>query len=347
MRIVGLTILGIQCILSIGMAWLINSIGVFSIDFPIVVVTVSVLFSIIFGYIQFKTMKPGIIITMILSLIISVGFVGGITYAANAKSAIEEIAKSNKEISIEGNSELDLRTDIFTVLISGIGENQDVEGQISSDVNILAVVDPVNKDILLVETPREYYIAIPVKEGNGMDKISNSMIYGIDSTMAGIEKLYEVDIDFYVATDMVALKEVVDAIGGVSINPETTFNGQEALDYSYNTNVVGIPQEILVSAIIEKLKSPFGLVYGGEVMNIIEEHGSTNLSEEQIYQLIEYRPAEENYWQIRTKTASGLWKEEQCYSVPGKELLVLDPYAPDIVGIKSQINDILNSTEVK
>lgn len=49
----------------------------------------------------------------------------------------------------------------FTVYISGIDVYGDVSETSRSDVNIIAVVNPQTHQILLVTTPRDYYVPIP------------------------------------------------------------------------------------------------------------------------------------------------------------------------------------------
>ena len=89
----------------------------------------------------------------------------------------------------------------FTVYISGLdvyGDERDEEGRDSerSDVNIIAVVNPTTHQILLVTTPRDYFVPIPGVSGGMNDKLTHAGTYGIDASMATLGGLYETDIKY-------------------------------------------------------------------------------------------------------------------------------------------------------
>ena len=66
-----------------------------------------------------------------------------------------------------------------------------------SDVNLIAVVNPKTYQILLVTTPRDYYVPIPGVSGGQKDKLTHAGIYGIDASMRTLGELYETDINYY------------------------------------------------------------------------------------------------------------------------------------------------------
>ena len=84
----------------------------------------------------------------------------------------------------------------FTVYISGIDVYGDVSETSRSDVNIIAVVNPQTHQILLVTTPRDYYVPIPGVSGGQRDKLTHAGIYGIDASMKTLGELYETDINY-------------------------------------------------------------------------------------------------------------------------------------------------------
>ena len=59
----------------------------------------------------------------------------------------------------------------FTIYISGIDTYGEVSETSRSDVNLIAVVNPKTYQILLVTTPRDYYVPIPGVSGGQKDKI--------------------------------------------------------------------------------------------------------------------------------------------------------------------------------
>ena len=97
----------------------------------------------------------------------------------------------------------------FIMYLSGI----DVYGELSqtsrSDVNIIAVINPETEQILLVNTPRDYFI--PLSISNGVrDKLTHAGLYGVDVSIETLEMLYDIDIDYYMRVNFSGLKKIVD-----------------------------------------------------------------------------------------------------------------------------------------
>ena len=90
------------------------------------------------------------------------------SYQSTMEKAVEDFKSGTKviyECEIEETQDLSLdvpvQTEPFTVYISGIDIYGNVEDMSRSDVNIIATVNPKTHQILLVTTPRDYYVEIP------------------------------------------------------------------------------------------------------------------------------------------------------------------------------------------
>ena len=84
----------------------------------------------------------------------------------NAIQKVEDAKKQEKVFSSDSEIEP------FVVYISGSDTRSKVLKSSRSDVNILAVINPRTKQILLVNTPRDYYIGNPA--GNdALDKLTH------------------------------------------------------------------------------------------------------------------------------------------------------------------------------
>ena len=169
-------------------------------------------------------------------------------YAQNTKVIYTHSIKSQ----IENQSvDVEVQDEAFSVYISGIDVFGAIETNSRSDVNIIAVVNPKTHQILLVTTPRDYYVEIPGISGGQKDKLTHAGIYGVDASMATLEELYDTELEFYARVNFTSLIEIVDALGGVDVESEyafTTssdsgmvinvnqgtnhFNGEEALAFS-------------------------------------------------------------------------------------------------------------------
>ena len=83
------------------------------------------------------------------------------------------------------------------------------------------VVNPQTKQILLINTPRDYYIPNPRSSAGTEDKLTHLGIYGVDCSITGLENLYDCDINYYVQINFTGMEKLVDDIGGVTIdNPQ-------------------------------------------------------------------------------------------------------------------------------
>ena len=114
---------------------------------------------------------------------------------------------------------------------SGIdARSSDINIQSLSDVNILAVIHPRTHQILLINTPRDYYV--PLARNGQRDKLTHAGMYGIDESAAVLGNLYGVKADYYARVNFAGLKKIVDALDGVDVNSEHEFTtvGMEVPD---------------------------------------------------------------------------------------------------------------------
>ena len=80
------------------------------------------------------------------------------------------------------NAPVDVTKDPFVVYCSGIdARSSNINITSRSDVNILAVVNPTTRQILLVNTPRDYYL--PLAHNGQLDKLTHAGIYGTGESM--------------------------------------------------------------------------------------------------------------------------------------------------------------------
>lgn len=129
----------------------------------------------------------------------------------------------------------------FAVYISGIDTYGEISTVSRSDVNMLAVVNPANNSILLVNTPRDYYVQLHGTAGT-KDKLTHAGVYGIDMSRKTLEDLYGIEIPYYVRVNFSSLVTIVDTVGGVEVYSDRDFksfrvganqlSGTQALEFS-------------------------------------------------------------------------------------------------------------------
>ena len=124
--------------------------------------------------------------------------------------------------------EVNVKKDSFTVYLSGTDSNGRVANSARSDVNILAVVNPKKGKILLVATPRDYYVTLASK--GAKDKLTHAGIYGINESAKTLGNLYNVDINFYARINFTSFVKLIDTLGGINVDVEKP-------DYRYNLDI--------------------------------------------------------------------------------------------------------------
>lgn len=87
--------------------------------------------------------------------------------------------------------------DVINVYISGIDSRGGINEVSRSDVNIIMSVNKKTHNILMINTPRDYYV--PLSISNGVrDKLTHAGVYGIECSRNTLEMLYGIQIDYYV-----------------------------------------------------------------------------------------------------------------------------------------------------
>jgi LCP family protein required for cell wall assembly len=122
-------------------------------------------------------------------------------------------------------------------------------GDQNADVIIIARVDLIEQKVAAVSIPRDLLVNIP---GIGQDKINSAYNHGVksdsDSRVAGaalmrdtVESVFGVYIDGYILVDFNGFTEVIDAMGGVTVNVPTEIVDEEYPTEDFGTEVVRFP----------------------------------------------------------------------------------------------------------
>lgn len=267
-------------------------------------------------------------------------------------------------------SDVDVTDSTFSVFISGIDVYGPIETNSRSDVNIIATVNTKSRQILLVTTPRDYYVEIPGISGGMRDKLTHAGIYGVDASIATLSQLYDMDIDFYARVNFTSLIEIVDVLGGVEVyseyafqtSPDTnygmgtslnvqegynTFNGKEALMFSRERHNIpggdnqrGKNQQAVITAIIKKMISPSMLVNANSLINSVSGNVETNMSQDQIQELVKMQLSEGGSWNIYSVAAEGTGSMEVCYSGGSTPLSVIWPDEASVSNIAQLVDQV-------
>ncbi len=227
-------------------------------------------------------------------------------------SAVWEITSSGNDSvwdRISNALPIQKEKDRIDILILGIRGVNDPNGGLLADSIMLMSYKPSTEQIALISIPRDLYVEIP--EYNGKEKINFAYAWGVKKEKDGLamsQKVVEnatgVEIDYALRVDFTAFSEIVDILGGVSINLKKDFiedkqwdppfileagehllNGEQALYYvrsRFSTSDFDRnrrQQEILLS--IKNKALSLGVLANPkkvlEILNSLKSHIRTNM----------------------------------------------------------------------
>ncbi len=229
-----------------------------------------------------------------------------------------ELSASDKKVNEEP----------FIIYISGNDEEGKIKTNGRSDVNVLCVANPVTRQILLITTPRDAYVYMENNElgSKGMDKLTHAGNWGIDYSIATLNRLYDCNIDYSVKVNFTGCVAVVDALGGVTINSDVDFeNGWEAAPETYHFVVGdnecdgdqtlafcrerkafadgdyqrGRNQLAALTGVINKLTSPAILTKYNSILDSVGEMILTSMPTSDITALVKGQLADTRGWNVQ------------------------------------------------
>ena len=235
----------------------------------------------------------------------------------------------------------------FIVYISGSDTRSKKFKTSRSDVNILAVVNPVTKQVLLINTPRDFYVSNPAGKGK-RDKLTNCGLYGVDCSMGALGSLYDLEVDYYCQINFTGFKTLVDAVGGITVYSDQSFymirnmyivkgennlNGEEALAFARERHHVkggdrgrGKNQMKVIEALIKKLTEGTTVISKySSILESLQGMFRTNVTTEEISTLVKMQLSDMATWNINSFSATGEGGSNKTYSSPGHNTYVMYP----------------------
>lgn len=252
----------------------------------------------------------------------------------------------------------------FVVYLSGSDTRNPTLKRSRSDVNIIIVVNPETKQILMVNTPRDYFVANPA--GNGvLDKLTHCGIYGIDCSVTALSDLYDVDIDYYAQINFYGFQTLIDSIGGITVYNDVAFtslsgayyfpvgpiemDGSQALTFARQRhglpggdNARGKNQMKVISAVIEKMTSGTTIISNySEILSSLGGMFQTDFSMDQISQLVKMQLTDMASWNIQSFAVTGSGSSKITYSIPGQYVYVMIPHEKTVAHASNLIDRVI------
>ena len=287
-----------------------------------------------------------------------------------------ELETSQIESEVEPIVDTDVTTKPFNVYISGIDVYGKIDQTSRSDVNIIATINPVTKKVLLTSTPRDYYVPLYTKGGKSYsggipDKLTHAGIYGVDCSLNTLEKLYDIDIDYYVRVNFTSLKKIVDLLGGVEVYSDYDFisdwgphgagthykfkkgynkvNGKKALAFCRERHHFangdyqrGRDHQHMIEAILNKVMSPSVLPNFSKLLKESKTMFQTSMSKDKIVSLCNMQLNDMAKWKISYANAEGSGAKKTTFSIRYTALYVCEPNYESVKKITKRINKVMN-----
>ncbi|SNT24143.1 transcriptional attenuator, LytR family [Anaerovirgula multivorans] len=196
-------------------------------------------------------------ITSILCILLLIGVIGFEKYdnMKNPHQAFEKDLKQEEEVDSTEESTASGKN-VINLLLLGVDSTEVREARemgYRSDSIMVVSMNLDTKKVKLISIPRDSYTEVPGNDNK--DKINHAMAFGGGPRKNGnqyaveaVEGLLGINIHYYVTMDLDAVKDIVDTIGGVTVDVERSMgsgerrlqkgeqnlNGQQALIYLSN-----------------------------------------------------------------------------------------------------------------
>lgn len=242
-------------------------------------------------------------------------YLGYLYYKANqmVDKSYEEDGRGDKSALRE--KDVNPLEDNVSVLIMGIDESEKRanKGSSRTDALILATLNIQDHTVKLLSIPRDSYVYIP--EVRRMDKINHAYAYGeTKATIETVEHLLEIPVDYYIKVNFEAFIDVVDSLGGITVEvPYELYeqnskdqkgaihllpgiqelNGEEALALARTRKMDsdlerGKRQQEIIKAIVKKTVSLGSVFKIGNVIDAVGDNMKTNLTFDEMKSFVGY-----------------------------------------------------------
>lgn len=276
--------------------------------------------------------------------------------------SVKEIYSFTIRVKVESTlKDVNVTNNPFAIYISGIDTYGEIESVSRSDVNMVVVVNPKTKQILLISIPRDYYVKLHGTTGS-KDKLTHAGIYGIDMSIKTIEDLLDMEINYYLKVNFTSVIDIVDALGGLDVYSEYTFisysgfnfkkgynkvNGEQALDFARTRKAFatgdrqrGKNQQALIEAMIRKATNKSIITKYNSLLGAIDGKYQTNMSTKNITSLIKMQLNDMASWNITSYSLSGTDSNDYTYTY-NQLLYVMKPDEDSVKEASLLIDEVI------
>lgn len=230
-------------------------------------------------------------------------------------------------------------SDTLLVYISGIDtRDKSMIARSRSDVNIVAVINTDTRQVLLINTPRDYYVPLSIS-GGIPDKLTHAGIYGVDVSMETLEMLYDIKFNCYFRVNFSGFVDIIDALGGIDVYSDYEFNSQnesgfyfqqglnhmdgktalvfcrERYSFEEGDRQRGKNQMAVISGVINKALTPSILTGYTSVLEAVKGSFETNISYNRIAKLVKEQLESGGTWKVASYSVDGTGDSQKPFSM--------------------------------
>ena len=289
--------------------------------------------------------------------------------SSKIKCVHECVVTSETQVVEKEETPFDVTKDPFAIYISG-HDTAYAATRANSDVNILAIINPTTKQVLLLNTPRDFYIPISVSEEGALDKLTHCGVHGVECSMDTLSDYYDVDIKYYAQLNFTAFQRLVDALGGITVYSEKEFyttnegiyfqkganelNGEQALafvrerkQFGGGDRARGEHQMAVIKGMIQKMTSGSLLLNYNQILDSMGGYFRFNVSQEELSAIVKMQLSDMAEWNIQTYAVSGIGRNDICYSMPNLKTYVMIPDEATVAQARTLIKMVFDGETIE
>lgn len=233
-----------------------------------------------------------------------------------------------------------IKKEPFSVLMLGVDERKDDSGR--SDTMIVITVNPEKQTMKMLSIPRDTRTEIVGHDT--VDKINHAYAFGgVPMAVDTVENFLNIPIDYYVFINMEGFLQIIDTLGGVTINNdmdltydeyhypkgEITLDGNEALIFSrirYEDPRGDFGRQIrqrqIIEAVMKKASTPSTLLKATDMLTVLGDNVRMNFSVKELIQLQGiYKKMDKDIEQLSFEKGDGERINRIWYYIPNEEEL--------------------------
>nr|WP_239690523.1 LCP family protein [Loigolactobacillus backii] len=237
-------------------------------------------------------------------IIVLLALIGVAVYAGVAYYKVQQTANdvySNADSASKSASQQIKAKKPISILLLGIDTGSDGRTDKGrSDTMMVATINPKTKKTTLMSIPRDTLASMKADGESSIQKINAAYQIGGSTTAKNtVKNLLNVPINYYLTINMGGMKDLVNAVGGVTVTSKYTFNfngititkgthhlnGKQALTFArmrYQDPLGDygrqLRQQQVIKAVANKLLSANSLTNYQKVLNIVKKNIQTDIS---------------------------------------------------------------------